>query len=264
MAHGTANVLSLPRLRSLAATGVVLLLAPMAGCGLRAPEEFSTRVWGGGASAQVASAAARAPFALPALGPGAAGRNAGHHEAIRAPKARPVRVAGAADLVALQALVDRARTRPAAVGRADARFAWPASGEILTAFGRQPNGSRNDGIDIAAPDGATVLAADAGTVIYAGNGVAGQGSMLMVRHADDYTTVYAHTHDLLVAAGDLVVRRQPIARLDRENLGPARLHFQLRSAGAPVDPVPFLLPEEAVVASIIQHPSQQRPGWRER
>lgn len=262
MDHGTAAALRPPRPQARAAAAVALLLVPVAGCALRPPDEVSAWAWGG-EPARVASAEIRTPVALPMPGHVLTDGEAGAGKMVPAPKPRPIRAAGARDVAVLQALVDRARMKPAAIREGEARFAWPVAGKILTAFGRQPNGSRNDGIDIAAPGGATVLAAEAGTVVYAGTGVAGQGSMLMVRHGGDYTTVYAHAHELLVETGDQVARRQPIARLDRENGGSARLHFQLRSAGTPLDPTLFLLPDEAVMASI-QHPSQQPPGWRDR
>lgn len=167
---------------------------------------------------------------------------------IHVPKPRPGRDGVARDVAALRALVGRQEAKLVAVDAGEHRFAWPVRGEVLSVFGRQPNGGRNDGIDIAATAGTAVLAAERGTVVYAGTGVSGYGMMLMVRHRGDYTTVYAQAGDLLVTAGDYVDRGQVIARLGG---GPGRLHFELRAVGSPVDPAPFLSPDETVVASNI-------------
>ena len=43
----------------------------------------------------------------------------------------------------------RARARPAA----DAGFRWPVRGKVIATFGQKPNGTRNEGINIAVPEG---------------------------------------------------------------------------------------------------------------
>ena len=167
------------------------------------------------------------------------------------PEQRPIRLADTRDVATIRALMDRNRESPAARPRAAGRFAWPLHGQVVNAFGRQPDGRRNDGIDIAAASSIVVAAAD-GMVVYAGDGVPGYGKMVMISHAEEFTTVYAHAGVLLVAAGDHVAQGQPIARLDGGDGGRSRLHFQLRSASSPVDPTPFLLSEDAVLVSALQ------------
>jgi murein DD-endopeptidase MepM/ murein hydrolase activator NlpD len=173
-----------------------------------------------------------------------------NRQATHVPKPRPGPASAKRDIAALRALIGRDRAQPVALGAREDRFAWPVRGYVLSAFGRQPNGSRNDGIDIAAAAGTAVLAAERGTVVYAGSGVSGYGMTLLVRHRGDYTTVYAHASDLLVNVGDDVARGQAIARLGGSGSSPpVRLHFQLRAAGRPVDPAAFLARDETVLAS---------------
>src|SRR6266851_2483730 len=55
----------------------------------------------------------------------------------------------------------RANPAPAAL-RHGAYFSWPLNGRILAGYGIAPDGSRNDGISIAAPRGAPIAAIEAG------------------------------------------------------------------------------------------------------
>ena len=94
-------------------------------------------------------------------------------------------------------------------------------------------------------------AAEAGVVAYAGSEMQGYGNMLLIEHADGYTSVYAHNRALLVGVGDVVRRGQPIATVGRSGaVTEARLHFQLRAGDRPIDPGPFLVPAAPLLASL--------------
>ena len=116
-------------------------------------------------------------------------------------------------------------------------FVWPLRGKVLSRFGEKPDGTRNDGINIAAPAGTPVLAAENGIVVYAGERLAGFGQTLLVRHAGGFTTAYAHNQKLLVRLGDPVRRGQRIATVGATGsvLQP-QLHFELRAGSSPIDP----------------------------
>jgi murein DD-endopeptidase MepM/ murein hydrolase activator NlpD len=129
-------------------------------------------------------------------------------------------------------------------------FLWPVRGEIASAFGAKPNGARNDGINIRAPEGTPVLAAENGVVVYAGDEIPGYGRMLLVSHAHGFTTAYAHNRDLLVAVGDVVDRGQRIATVGTTgNVGTPQLHFELRDGKDPIDPIAHLDSARTRVAS---------------
>ena len=42
------------------------------------------------------------------------------------------------------------------------QFRWPVRGRIISGFGTKPNGEKNDGINLAVPEGTSVKAAEAG------------------------------------------------------------------------------------------------------
>jgi murein DD-endopeptidase MepM/ murein hydrolase activator NlpD len=101
-------------------------------------------------------------------------------------------------------------------------------------------GQRHDGIDIAAPEGAPVRAAADGTVIFAGD-QPGYGALVIMKHANDLVTLYAHNSRVLVKDGQRVSRGDPIARVGQtgRTTGP-HLHFEVRQGTRPRNPLLFL------------------------
>jgi murein DD-endopeptidase MepM/ murein hydrolase activator NlpD len=125
--------------------------------------------------------------------------------------------------------------------RASSRFSWPVNGKVLAGFGSAGKGLHNDGINIAAPAGTQVRAADNGVVAYAGNELKGFGNLLLIKHADGWTTAYAHNEKLLVGRGDQVKQGQVIAVVGRTgNVDSPQLHFEVRKGTQAMDPMEFL------------------------
>ncbi|WP_250533127.1 peptidoglycan DD-metalloendopeptidase family protein [Caballeronia sp. AZ10_KS36] len=127
--------------------------------------------------------------------------------------------------------------KPAATASAGkGTFVWPVKGEIVRGFGA----SGSKGIDIAGKVGEPVKAAAPGKVVYAGSGLRSYGRMIIVRHSNDYLTAYAYNDKLLVREGDTVKQGATIADMGTGPSGSPVLHFEIRKAGAAVDPVPLL------------------------
>ena len=125
--------------------------------------------------------------------------------------------------------------------RAGRNFLLPVRGRIVSKFGSQGGGLRNDGINIAAPLGTPVRAAENGIVVYSGNALLGFGNMLLIRHADGFMTAYAHNRSLDVKRGDVVRRGQVIAEVGRTgNVSTPQLHFEVRKGKTAVNPARYL------------------------
>lgn len=121
------------------------------------------------------------------------------------------------------------------------QFRWPVRGRIISGFGTKPNGEKNDGINLAVPEGTSVKAAEVGTVIYAGNELEGYGNLVLVRHADGWVTAYAHNKEMLVKRGDQVKRGQTIAYAGMSgSVSSPQVHFELRKGAKPVNPLDYL------------------------
>lgn len=121
-----------------------------------------------------------------------------------------------------------------------ARFAMPINGEIVTRFGAQPGGVRIDGIEISGREGAQIAAAADGDVVYAGSDLQAYGTLVLVRHANDYVTAYGYARRALVREGQRVRAGEPIAELGGRSEGQPRLLFQVRRGSSAVDPAPLL------------------------
>ncbi len=120
-------------------------------------------------------------------------------------------------------------------------FRWPVKGRIIAGFGKRPNGTENDGINLAVPEGTPIKAAEDGVVAYAGNELKGYGNLVLVRHANGYVSAYANASALLVKRGDTIKRGQVIARAGQTgNVTSPQLHFEIRKGSTPVDPAKYL------------------------
>lgn len=53
---------------------------------------------------------------------------------------------------------------PPSTDTAAAKFRWPVRGKVIAGFGRRPDGTHNDGVNVAVPKGTEVYAAEAGKV----------------------------------------------------------------------------------------------------
>jgi murein DD-endopeptidase MepM/ murein hydrolase activator NlpD len=121
------------------------------------------------------------------------------------------------------------------------RFRWPARGRVIAAYGRRPDGTQNDGINLALPQGAEVHASEAGKVAYAGNELKGYGNLILIRHDNGWVSAYAHNDQLLVKRDDVVRRGQVIAKAGKTgSVDQPQLHFELRQGSRPVDPMQHL------------------------
>jgi murein DD-endopeptidase MepM/ murein hydrolase activator NlpD len=114
-------------------------------------------------------------------------------------------------------------------------FRWPLRGRVISGF------PKNDGLDLAVPEGTAVHAAEDGVVAYAGNELKGYGNLILIRHSNGYVTAYAHASELMVKRNDTVRRGQVIAKSGQTgSVSSPQLHFEIRKGSTPVDPMQFL------------------------
>jgi murein DD-endopeptidase MepM/ murein hydrolase activator NlpD len=116
-------------------------------------------------------------------------------------------------------------------------FHWPVRGRILSAYGKKPNGQQNDGINVSVPEGTQIRASEDGVVAYAGNELKGFGNLVLIRHADNWVTAYAHLGAIDVKKDQKVKRGEIIARAGQTGgVTSPQLHFEIRKGSNPVDP----------------------------
>ena len=133
-----------------------------------------------------------------------------------------------------------------AVVAGSGQLSVPISGARLTSqfgprvhpiFGTQ---RLHAGVDWAVPTGTPVRAAAAGRVVHAGDR-GGYGRTVIIDHGGSLATLYAHLSVVSVGNGQNVERGQVIGAVGSTGFstGP-HLHFEVRVAGNPVDPLPYL------------------------
>jgi murein DD-endopeptidase MepM/ murein hydrolase activator NlpD len=103
-----------------------------------------------------------------------------------------------------------------------------------------PSHHFHSGIDLAGPIDSPVFAARAGSVLVLRQR-GGYGLYMVVTHDPRVSTLYAHLDLPLAQTGDWVTEGQQIALMGSSgsSTGP-HLHFEVRIAGLPVDPLPLL------------------------
>ena len=117
-----------------------------------------------------------------------------------------------------------------------ATFGAPAAGPVIGRF----DGNMNKGIDIGGRMGDPIRASRAGQVVLVSSALPAYGTMVILKHDNDFITAYAHISRPLVAEGDQVARGQPIAEMGQSGTDRVKLRFEIRKAGVAVDPEPYL------------------------
>ena len=121
------------------------------------------------------------------------------------------------------------------------KYRWPVRGAVISGFGDNVDGTRNDGINISVPEGTPIKAAENGVVIYSGNGLKQLGNTVLVRHDDGRVTVYGNAANLDVQRGQKVQRGQTIATSGMTGSAKRpQVHFEVRKDATPVNPSSFL------------------------
>ena len=117
-------------------------------------------------------------------------------------------------------------------------WAWPVTGRVSVEFGGKPG--TGTGILIDGKAGQAIAAAASGRVVYAGSGLIGYGQLIILKHNDTYLSAYGYNASLLVKEGEKINKGQRIATMGEGPERKARLHFEIRRNGKPVDPRRFL------------------------
>ena len=166
------------------------------------------------------------------LGPGSGSSREGAPRVVAAPALGPAtRVPAAPGGTA----VARAQgTSQVGTPRPLSRWVWPT--DRVGAPRPVPGG----GILLSGRLGQDVRAATTGRVVYTGSGLRGYGNLIIIKHAENLLSAYAHNREMLVHEGQEVATAQVIAHMGEGTHQSPILYFEIRQNGRPVDPLPFL------------------------
>src|SRR5664280_294648 len=120
------------------------------------------------------------------------------------------------------------------------RFIWPVRGSVKTSFGIQPNKTYHNWIKIVSLVGTKVKAAASGTVIFSSQ-LKNYGETVIIRHKDNFATVYTHLKKRYVKTDQNVKKGDLIAVVgETDDTGNVYINFEIRLQGKARNPLFFL------------------------
>ncbi len=117
-------------------------------------------------------------------------------------------------------------------------YIWPVnSRKVTSSFGPKGSGKSNDGITIASSEGEPVWASADGEVVSVQDGFSGYGNMVIIKHAGDKSTTYAHLSQSTVDKYDRVKQGDIIGYVGSTgNTKKPQLFFAVRDGKDAIDP----------------------------
>jgi LysM repeat protein len=125
-------------------------------------------------------------------------------------------------------------------------FIWPVDGKIVKNFINNSQ-MRHLGIDIQTECGVPVKAAEDGKVIFAGDSIKAYGRLIVIKHPNNFNTVYGHIDQIYVKDGQIVKKGDSIGTVGfLNNSEKCGIYFEIRKNTVPVDPLVFLKNREDI------------------
>lgn len=115
---------------------------------------------------------------------------------------------------------------------------WPLSGQLARDY--DPARTNGRGIEIVGLPGQQVSASRDGVVEWVARSPDGVGKVVIVRHEDDYLSIYSNAQDLYVSMHDTVRQGDPIASLGANVNDEQLLRFEISKNGNLLNPMNFL------------------------
>lgn len=113
-------------------------------------------------------------------------------------------------------------------------FIWPVRGPVLNNLGKS-------GINIKSQQGVDVRAVKSGRVIQTLEKMEGYGKVIIIKHADGFSSLYGYNSEILVKDGQTVKQGEVVAKAGQTGRADQpQLHFRLFKDNEPVNPLNYL------------------------
>jgi len=153
-----------------------------------------------------------------------------------ASKVAPVHVRRFAEKVIVRPVV------PMQVQEPKQKFVRPVDDCFISSRYGMRGARHHNGVDLAAETGTPILASDGGEIVFAGYDGPGFGNLIEIRHANGWSTLYAHLEKSCVLRGQSVRQGEVIGLVGStgRSTGP-HLHFEIRDdEDKPHNPLNFV------------------------
>ena len=119
------------------------------------------------------------------------------------------------------------------------KFFWPLKGKVISKYGPQPSGMFYNGIRIETRKESSVVASAGGQVIFSAL-LKDYGETVIIKHDQNYATVYTHLSKRLVKVDQKIKRGEKIALIIPASSGAGFIDFEIRYKNKAKDPLLFL------------------------
>ena len=119
------------------------------------------------------------------------------------------------------------------------KFSWPLRGKVISKYGPQTNGMFYNGIRIETRKESSVVASAGGQVIFSAL-LKDYGETVIIKHDQNYATVYTHLSKRLVKVDQKIKRGEKIALIIPASSGVGFIDFEIRYKNKAKDPLLFL------------------------
>ncbi|AWI49554.1 peptidoglycan DD-metalloendopeptidase family protein [Buchnera aphidicola] len=89
-------------------------------------------------------------------------------------------------------------------------------------------------------EGQSVFAAASGEVVYVDDDFENYSKLIIIKHKNNYLSVYGFNKSILVKQKDKVYKNQKIATIGSLKNNAVKLYFEIRYKGEPVNPLNLL------------------------
>ncbi|QCI17227.1 hypothetical protein D9V62_02120 [Buchnera aphidicola (Aphis helianthi)] len=91
--------------------------------------------------------------------------------------------------------------------------------------------NNNQGIEIAGIQGQPIFASSKGKVVYIGGFFKNYGKLIIIKHDNNYLSMYGFNKNIFVQLNDQVYKSQKISTMGYSNNNLSRLYFEIRCKG---------------------------------
>jgi len=118
-------------------------------------------------------------------------------------------------------------------------WSWPIKNPNIKNFSRFQTNNQH-GIEISGFVGQPVFAADSGEVVYVDDYFENYGKLIIIKHKNDYLSIYGFNESIFVKQKDKVYKNKKIAIMGLSSNNSVKLYFEIRHKGEPVNPLNLL------------------------
>jgi lipoprotein NlpD len=141
-----------------------------------------------------------------------------------------------------QPIVTTTNNNVVVVKNANNDFSWPLNGVVLKNFGDSNNGKFFDGIIIKGNKGEAIKSAGDGEVVYVGNELKDLGNIVIIKHKNNWLTIYGYCDSVNIKIKDVVKKGEVIASVGKSgSAADYQLYFAIRRGKVAVDPIKYLI-----------------------